>query len=401
MRPSVLLGLLAVVSPLSVVLADVSVRSPTAIVATSNDKTIQSALEKAKAAVDELNAMLDQKEVVVVEDEPSPSAVPKEFNNVLEVLANLEAVDDALWDQENERYKRRYNQRYAGVDASKLEAIQKADLTGSAFFMIQEGAVDQLAAAHDKIMSEKKSGMAAAADELDSKLQVLESKVADSIFTKPSASSFYIAAARLREELRLANLPHMIKYNEQARLRESYDRLRKLGVAAVKACTATMAVSALPGMNVVAIVSLFTQVSTAIDLIHEVLETTAEEVERNTMSDAIIILDQMLSGYKETAMETYEKVSAALETARAKVNEKMAEYEAAKQAKRREQALADKKKAEQDAEKQTVQSEEKKATEKAEKEELDRLASELEELQRMMAELEEAQAKADEAQAQV
>jgi hypothetical protein len=409
MRPSVLLGLLAVVSPFSSVLADVSVRSPTTVVAASNDKVIQAALEKAKAAVDELNAMLEQKEVIIVEEEPKTSAVPLEFNDVLRVLADLEAVDDALWKQEEDRLKRRNLMRYADIDPLDKEARRKASLSASAFFAVQVPAIDQLAIAHEKIMSEKKSGMVAAAEELNSKLQVLDTKVADSIFTKPAASSFYIAAARLREELRLANLPHAIKYNEQVRLRASYDRLRNLGVAAVKACTATLAISAMPALSVSAVVNLFAQVSTAIDLIHEVLEVTAEEVEGNTMADAIIILEQMLAPYKQRAEETYEKASEVVETVRAKIAEKMAEYEEAKRVKRLAQEVAAKKQAELAAEKQAAQDANKKAssekpvaqdTKKAspavaqpEEDEATRLARELEDLTRVLAQLEAQQAK--------
>lgn len=365
MRPSVLLGLLAVVSPFSVVLAGASARSPTTVVAANNDKTIQDALNKAKAAVDELNAMLEQKEVVIFEEEPSPSATPLEFNDVLEVLANLEAVDDALWKQEDDRLKRRNEARYANIDPLDKAARREASLSASAFFAVQVPAIDQLAKAHDKVMTEKQAAMAAAAEELDDKLQVLDSKVADSVFTKPSASSFYIVAARLREELRIANLPHVIKYNEQARLRASYDRLRNLGVAAVKACTTTLAISAMPAMSVPAVVGLFKQVSDAIDLIHEVLELTAEEVEANTMSDAIIILEQMLAPYKKSAEETYEKASAVIETVRIKVAEKMAQLEEARRKRREAQELAAREKAQAEAEKKAAEAAQQKDAPKA------------------------------------
>lgn len=305
MKPPVLLTFLA--SFLVAHAAAAAAREPTIMVATKNKSDIEAALLKAKAAMDELNQVLENQELVIVENDLDETVkVPLEFTDVLKVLANPEAVDDALRQQENARLGRRKAMRLQGVDPNDKEAVRQASMSGSGFYMVQTPAIDQISKAATKIFTEKQMAAAKASKDLDFQLDLLDIQVSRSLYSPLQVSSFYIGAARLREELRLANLPYMIRYNEQVKLAESRQRIYNLAVSAAKVCSMGVALTTLPLNSLATAVALFKNVQAALHLLDEVLEETIVVVVDGVLDDTVKILDQTLQKYSGQANALYQ-----------------------------------------------------------------------------------------------
>jgi uncharacterized protein YukE len=277
------------------------------MVATKNQSSIEAAFQKAKAAMEELNEVLEMQELVIVENELEENLqVTPEFTDVLKVLANPEAVDDALRQQELARLDRRNAKRLAAINPEDKEALRLVSMSGSAFFMVQTPAIEQISKAAAKIFSEKEIAAAKASKDLDSKLDLLDSQISQSLYSPVQVSSFYIAAARLREELRMANLPYMIEYNQQAKLAESRQRLYNLAVSAAKVCSMGVALTTLPLNNLTTAVVLFKHVQATLTLLDEVLDEAVGVTEGGVLDDTIKLLDQTLQKYTGEANVMYQ-----------------------------------------------------------------------------------------------
>lgn len=304
MKPQVLLTFLA---SFLVVRAAAAARQPTLLVATKNQSDIESALLNAKAAMDELNKVLKENELVIVENDLEANAqVPLEFTDVMKVLANPEAVDDALRQQELARLDRRYAMRLEGINPDDKDARRQVSMSASAFFQIQTPALDQISKAANKIFTEKEMAAAKASKDLDSQLDLLDSQVSQSLYSTVQISSFYIATARLRDELRLANLPYMIRYNEQVKLAESRQRVYDLAVAAAKVCSLGVTLTTLPLNGLGSAVILFKNVQAALSLLDEVIDNAVSVAEDGVLDNAVKILDQTVQKYAGEANSMYQ-----------------------------------------------------------------------------------------------